>query len=150
MKTRKERFEEKYTKGDGCWEWQAYKDRQGYGRFSIRRVARLAHRISYELYVGKIPDGLCCLHRCDNPACVRPDHLFLGTQDENVYDRDVKGRGPIGEKHGSAKLTEEQVMDIRAMYGKGKTTQTKIAEMFGVDQHTISSIVLLKTWAHLR
>ena len=70
MKTRKERFEEKYTKGDDCWEWQAYKDKDGYGRIPFLGKTQSAHRISYQLYVGDIPDGLCVLHKCDNPACV--------------------------------------------------------------------------------
>src|SRR5688572_21396248 len=89
-----ERFEAKVLKTAGCWRWLATKNNKGYGMIGINAAIgkRLAHRVSYELYVGPIPDGLCVLHHCDNPECTRPDHLFLGTKKDNMADMDAKGR----------------------------------------------------------
>lgn len=81
-------FESRFTRTDGCWVWSGRTNRQHYGTLG----ERLAHRISYEFYVGPIPEGLCVLHRCDNPPCVNPKHLFLGTRADNAEDRDRKGR----------------------------------------------------------
>ena len=148
MKTPQERFEEKFTKADGCWEWTACRDKWGYGRLQFSEKMQGAHRVAYQLYVGEIPDGLCVLHHCDNPSCVRPDHLFLGTNDDNVRDRDGKGRGAIGEKNGSAKLTEEQVKTIRSKRKEGAHT-IDLAKQFGVAQRTISKIVLYQKWAKI-
>ncbi len=75
-----------------CWEWQFSKYKNGYGKFSHLRKSNYTHRISWELKNGEIPKGLCVLHKCDNPCCVNPDHLFLGTIGDNNHDRDVKGR----------------------------------------------------------
>lgn len=148
MKTPQERFEEKFTKSDGCWNWIAYKDRWGYGRLQFSKKMQSAHRVAYQLYVGEIPEGLCVLHHCDNPACCRPDHLFLGTNNDNVRDRMNKGRGAIGEKHGMAKLTEEQVKTIRSKRSEGAHA-TDLAKQFGVAQRTISKIVLYQKWAKI-
>jgi hypothetical protein len=92
-KSIRSRFEEKIQK-ETCWIWKAGKrGNNGYGGFRINATSiRLAHNVSYELYVGEIPKGMKVLHKCDNPLCVKPSHLFLGTQQENIKDRDVKGR----------------------------------------------------------
>lgn len=82
---------------DGCWTWTRSKDtRMGYGRLHVRGLSTVAHRASWQIQTGPIPSGMCVLHRCDNPPCVRPDHLFLGTKGDNNADRDSKGRGRPG------------------------------------------------------
>jgi len=146
-KTLQERFEDKFIKTDGCWNWTAYKDKRGYGAFLLAGHPKLAHRVSYQLYVGEIPDGLCVCHRCDNPACVRPDHLFLGTVADNMRDRTVKGRGGdhAGERNGRAKLTIEQVIEIRARYSNG-ARRIDLAKEFGVTPTNISFISRGRHW----
>jgi len=156
--TLEERFWSKVRKTDaaeGCWEWSASKTKLGYGQFRVggRKGEMLkAHRVSYDLYCGEIGD-LCVLHRCDNRACVRPDHLFLGTQLDNIADREAKGRGGQqlrrGEGNGRAKLTSEQVLHIRDRYAVGGVSMGKMAGEFGVSKALISDILRRKTWVHL-
>ena len=145
-----ERFETKVKQTDGCWEWTASKTHDGYGKFGLAGRMQGAHRIAYELYVGTIPEGLCVLHRCDNPGCCRPDHLFLGTKTDNARDCINKGRGAdrSGGKHGMAKLTEAQVLSIRAKHNEG-ARNIDIAEEYGVSQNHISNVVLRRRWAHI-
>lgn len=110
----------KINKTTGCWEWQGSK-RNGYGRMIIgsrtdgTRKTVSTHRLSYELHYGEIPQGMEICHKCDNPCCINPDHLFAGTRQDNVDDRERKGRNnpPKGEKHAKAKLTELDVLTIR-------------------------------------
>lgn len=83
---------------DGCWEWTGSKLPTGYGHLKFDNIQTYAHRVSWSLCVGEIPDGLCVLHHCDNPCCVKPDHLFLGTMLDNMHDRDAKGRNNKGKK----------------------------------------------------
>lgn len=149
----KERFEKKIIKDDaGCWWWTAGKDHKGYGRFGIDGKTQLAHRVSYRLYVGEIPDGLYVCHHCDNPSCVRPDHLFLGTATDNMQDCKSKGRHRYiqpdnsGEKNYHTKLTEEDVRTIRKMRADG-ARQIDLAKEFGVAPNTISAIVYYRNWA---
>ena len=87
-----ERVEAKTRRTDGCWEWTAARNALGYGTISVKRRSTLAHRVAWELTHGPVPDGLCVCHTCDNPGCVRPDHLWLGTREENNHDRSAKGR----------------------------------------------------------
>ena len=152
VKTLQERFEAKFVKSDGCWEWGAGKVLDGYGHFSIAGVAQRAHRVAYQLYVGEIPEGMCVCHHCDNPGCVNPSHLFLGTTADNMRDRENKGRGirPMntGEKHGHSKLTEAQVIEIRAKHSSGARV-VDLAKEFGVAHQTISKIVHRRTWTRI-
>lgn len=141
------RFEKKFTKVDGgCWEWDACKNEYGYGVFSYEGKPMQAHRVSWEIYVGSKPDNMCVLHRCDNPGCVNPAHLFLGTRTDNANDRDNKGRVQHGEKHYNAKLTEAKVIEIRSRYAAGER-QCDMACEYGVDPAAISLIVNRHTWA---
>jgi len=112
MKTLLERFNAKYIKIEGgCWEWSASKHRQGYGRIRLGKKEGKtvqAHRVSYELFIGEIPSEKLVCHRCDNPSCVNPDHLFLGTHKDNMIDKYKKGRQgilPTGEDHWTHKRT---------------------------------------------
>lgn len=92
-RTLEERFWEKVDKTGDCWEWTGFKNRQGYGQFQVStKNGQPAHRVSFELANGKIPDGMHVCHKCDNPPCVRPDHLFLGTPSDNMKDMVKKGR----------------------------------------------------------
>ena len=135
---------------DSCFEWLGSKNQYGYGWFHKHGHNVQAHRLAYEISKGPIPENLCVCHKCDNPACVNPAHLFIGTKKDNNQDCNKKGRRnqPSGERHGSAKLTEEDVKDIRIAYSLGGCIQKDIAETFGVHRITISKIVNGKLWKH--
>lgn len=133
---------------DSCWNWKASLSNKGYGEFRIHpKGKQKAHRISWILTFGQIPNGLFVCHKCDNPACVNPYHLFLGTATDNMRDMYAKGRGwmPKGELNPKAKLTSGQVVQIRNLYEEG-LTQVKIASMFGVTQGMIGFIVRGEAW----
>lgn len=142
------RFWEKVEKGDSedsCWVWIAKsKHLFGYGVLGLKKENRqvMAHRFAYELLVGPIPDGLFVLHRCDNPPCVNPDHLFLGTQKDNLDDMTQKGRrrwaDNRGSRNGNAKLSDAQVEEIRSLYPA--CTQQQIADRFGIGQTYVSAL----------
>lgn len=102
--------------------------------------------MSYKFFVGPIPDGMEVLHKCDNPQCVNPDHLFLGSQKDNMDDMNRKGRGAKGDKNGRRKLNSNEVAEIRSLYAAGKLYQYQIAEKFGVKQSVVSEIVNGKIW----
>lgn len=138
-----------------CWEWQGART-LGYGRFTLQGGASssLAHRISWQLENGRIPDGLDVLHKCDNPPCVRPDHLFLGTHQDNMDDMALKGRRksnpPIGSEHWKAILTEKDVIEIRNRYEyRGYWNQYRLARKYGVRQSVICAIVNRRIWRHI-
>jgi hypothetical protein len=140
-------FWKKVQKTDGCWLWKASKTRNGYGQVSIRGRVLKAHRVAYEFTRGPIPLGLFACHKCDNRACVRPDHLFLGTPRDNIQDAVQKGRMCAGERQWCAKLTGEQVVDIRRRYAEGGITHKALAREFGVSSATICLIVTGKKWS---
>ena len=137
---------------NGCWEWTGGLDR-GYGQISAggRGTKTHAHRVSWDLFRGS-RNGLHVCHSCDNRRCVNPNHLFLGTNYDNVIDCVNKGKHCKGERQGSSKLREEDILHIRKIYTRkytGDKTQQEIADMFGVCNQTISGIVNNKTWKHL-
>lgn len=150
-KTMEERFWEKVDKTGECWEWQACKEKSGYGSLMVDGKKAKAHRISWELAYGPIPDGLYCLHRCDVRSCIRPSHLFLGTHIDNINDMDAKGRrkAAFGEQSGMAKLTEAEVKEIKKLYTSGERNLTALGRRFGVRRITVANICRGKTWKHI-
>lgn len=139
-----------------CWEWGGSKDKDGYGQLhwyfpNSRKVfEKRAHRISWILFNGEIPDGKCVLHKCDNPGCVNPNHLFIGSNADNMADKTAKRRNnpPIGERAGFAKLKEFEVLEIRKQYKAGATGRS-LSKAFGVGFKAISKIVLRQRWKHV-
>lgn len=125
---------------DGCWEWNGQKHKTGYGIFDWKGCPYLAHRVSYWLRHGEMPE-LCVLHRCDNPVCVRPGHLFLGTRPDNSRDMCLKLRQ-------SKKLTADAVKEIRAR-GKAGETFAGLAREFGVSGEAVSKICRGENWKYL-
>lgn len=138
---------------DDCWLWRGSKTSTGYGRIGLggRELGTApAHRVSYLLHVGEIPDGMVVMHKCDNPSCVNPNHLEVGTQADNLSDMRAKGRGKggnglSGEKHPLSKLTASQVVDIRSKRANGRTIQS-LADEYGVVGGTIHFVVSGRTW----
>jgi len=139
---------------DDCWEWQGSINSRGYGTISVNSKTKRAHRVSWELTHGPIPEGLCVCHRCDNPICVNPSHLFLGTHTDNMRDMIQKGRdihdvGPRGEKNGQCKLTKQDVHTIRCFL-RAKYIQREIAEAYRVSRGTINAIATGRNWGWLK
>jgi len=146
------------TDDNGCWIWTGKsKTCFGYGLINLgghNGKIEKAHRVSWILAYGNIPDGLFVCHHCDNPPCVRPDHLFLGTPADNNHDMQQKGRcdrvkRPKGERHWMAKLTNEQVLEIRAKYESDKPYLRQLGVQYGVSLQTIHRIVRRKNWDHI-
>lgn len=146
-----QRFGEKVeVASTGCHLWTGYKMPNGYGQFGGwdekgKRRMLLAHRVAYELAFGQIPIETLVCHKCDVPACVNPDHLFLGTQTDNMGDAVLKGRAARGERQGSSKLTEQQVKKIKMARG----THESIASYFGVSRRTVGMIKRGERWGHV-
>lgn len=143
-----ERFWSKVKKTKTCWIWTTGK-RKGYGVFCIKFKTLKAHRFSWEICKGPIPKNILVLHKCDNRACVKPSHLFLGTQQDNMKDMMSKNRQAKGEKHSQVKLTEKEVLRIRYLYSKGNISQRKLAKQFNVTQPMITNIVKRQNWKHI-
>ncbi len=146
------RFEKKFIPepNSGCWLWTANVNYKGYGQFVFDGVDMGAHRASYRIYIGNIPQGMCVLHRCDVPCCVNPAHLFLGTIIDNNLDKKLKGRegDKKGEKNGRAKLTFEQVQQIKKRYEcrSPKHGGVVLAKEYGVSKGLISHIIRGRLW----
>lgn len=135
---------DKLTSPEGCWIWTAGKNMQGYGKIDSKR----AHRIAWEIINGSIPSGLLVCHHCDNPSCVNPLHLFTGTRSDNALDSVNKGRWnrPLGENHPKAKLTANQVLEIR----EAPYSQRKLAHLFGVSRAAIRQVLSGRAWSHVQ
>jgi hypothetical protein len=126
--------------------WTAYTTTKGYGVFGLHSSTTLAHRFAFGLAAGR-PTSAQVLHKCDVPACIRADHLFEGSNDDNVADRCAKGRSARGERASSAKVTEAQVREIRRRYPA--ETQTQIAKDYGIRADSVSRIIHRKRWKYL-
>ena len=148
-----ERFEDKYVinPDTGCWDWTACKDKDGYGNISINGATVRAHRVSYEMYYTRISSEILVCHSCDNPSCVNPEHLFLGTHQDNMDDKIRKGRtNPVkGQDHPSATLSNLQVSLIKCCIADGKDNH-HIASIFKTSHRVISKIRTGETWKHIK
>jgi hypothetical protein len=153
-KTLEEKFWPRFAQdAAGCWEWAGARTKAGYGQLHHKGLALYAHRVSWELHYGPIPPNADVCHTCDRPACVRPDHLFVGSHAQNMADSKAKGRnstigiGPhIGEAHPGAKLTEA---DVRAIRARSSERHSAIARDFAVSRPTITAIMTGRNWAHV-
>lgn len=156
-----QRFDKFVDKSGDCWIWTGQIGHYGYGVMGLWDGKKLkqirTHRLSYELHRGKIPDGLCVLHRCDNPACVNPDHLFLGTQTDNLKDMRQKGRQgknvqyPRGEDSYLARVTEKDVREIRRRYDGGERVPSILKSMaLPITDDGVRRIARRQTWKHLK
>lgn len=144
MKNRHDRFREKYVVNpDGCWLWRAATDRDGYGVFWTGTKLVGAHRFAWARVNGIVPGNMVVCHRCDHPGCVNPDHLFLGTQLDNIADMDAKHRRADPSQANTAKLTWIDVAEIRLSSGR---TARALAEDYGVTVGTICSVRRHATW----
>lgn len=143
------RFWSYVIKSDGCWLWAGAQTDKGYGKFNHCGTPDRAHRISWTITLGAIPDGLCVLHSCDRRLCVRPSHLFLGTRLENAADRDKKHRQVKGEQVHQAVLTEQDVHRIRGEFAGRRGQKAELARRYGVDKATITLILERRTWKHI-
>lgn len=133
------------TSGE-CWIWNGARTRGGYGNLRLNGKYLGAHRLSFQIHKGEIPKGFDVCHRCDNPPCVNPKHLFLGTRFENVLDMQKKGRGRRGETAYQSKFTNAQVKEIRDSYACGGLSQRSIARKYGVQPMRINDIIHNRTW----
>ena len=148
------RFWRKVKKTEGCWRWTGETNGKGYGRIVQERNHKaknfLAHRVSWIIHYGSIPDGLCVCHKCDIRSCVNPDHLFLGTVKDNAQDMVRKNRNAVflGERCGSSKCNDSQVIQMREEYANG-TIIAKIAKEYNLSFRATAKIVRGETWKHL-
>ena len=150
-----------FYKNEPCWIWTGSKNKKGYGRVNINKTPRSTHRISWIIKNGLIGEGLLVLHYCDNPTCVNPEHLFLGTPKDNTQDMLKKGRNNPGDKSwtrtnpeklargeraGSSKLTWKKVDEIRELYSSGSYSKRELGRIYGVGHNTVSSILNDENW----
>ena len=149
----KERFWANAIVKDGCWGWTGYRNTKNYAAMLSQDLGRSigAHRISWVIHNGPTPDGMCVCHHCDNPECTNPDHLFLGTYKDNIRDMMNKGRQsfrPPGSANPQAKLTEEQVLEIRSLHDQG-VGYRNLSKRFSMGETVIWRIVKRKKWTHI-
>lgn len=135
----------------GCWEWMGRKNgKYEYGLVITKEETAMAHRVAWELTHGRIPDGMLILHHCDNPPCINPGHLYLGTHLDNARDKVNRGRIQRGEDHFKAKLRESDIVAIRKMYIPRRFSLRKIAAMYDVTYQNIEKIVKRQAWRHIK
>jgi hypothetical protein len=144
-----ERFWSRVDSSGACWLWTGGHSGDGYGAITVDGRTTGAHRYSYGLNVGPIPTGMYVMHTCDVPLCVNPAHLRLGTPSDNGADSARKARRPRGSKQHASKLTEGQVLDMRARYAAGGITQKQLAVDYGISHALVSFIVTRRIWKHI-
>lgn len=151
-KSLQDRFWKYINKTDSCWMWTGTKTIHGYGYLIYwpTRVHHTVHRISWRIHRGEIPIGKFILHKCDIKLCANPDHLWLGTQAENMRDKVSKGRQARGETAALAKLTDNMVREIRKSYIPKVVTQRFLAKKYGVRQSKIWDVLNFRTWKHVQ
>lgn len=133
------------AESSGCIRFTGHLDREGYGRIMVARVKYMAHRLAYSINNGPIPDGYVVRHKCDNPSCINPEHLEVGTQADNIADKVSRGRQARGSGVGRAILTEESVREIRSSPLK----VSELSILYGVSVVSIRNILRRKTWQHV-
>lgn len=148
VESQSERFWRNVQKADGCWIWTGGRNARGYGKFYINCGGYLAHRVSYALARGSVPEDKCVMHKCDNPPCVNPDHLELATVRMNMHDMYAKRRACVGSRSHHAKLNEDQVLQIRIRHNSGEKTGD-LAREFGVASSVIGMAVTGRKWKHV-
>lgn len=129
----------------GCFLWTRYRDPKGYGKVGSGGTVKLAHRLAWELVNGPLPTGAVLLHRCDTPSCVNPDHMFVGSQADNMRDMVAKRRNRCGESHWNSRLSAAVIAEIRSRDVSQPGAQARIAEEFGISTGTTCRIVNRKT-----
>jgi hypothetical protein len=144
-----ERFWRRVDKTRDCWVWIGARSGGGYGQIGRDRLVHYVHRLSWTIHFGEVPDGLLVCHTCDNRVCVRPEHLFLGRKQDNNQDCASKFRGNGRKNSPVARLDDDEVLEIRAVYRAGGISQHALAARYDVAQMTISKIVRGETWKRL-
>jgi len=146
-----ERFWNNITPADEntCWKWKGNINSNGYGRISIKKKHIYAHRASWIIHFGCIPKGLHVLHHCDNPSCVNPDHLFIGTNLDNIKDKVKKRRQSVGEERPASKLNNDLVRRIRYLFHEKGYSNKELSKLFGVSRSQISDVSHYKSWRHV-
>lgn len=133
----------------GCFNWKLFRNKKGYGRMKVDGQHRPAHRVSYQVFRKAVPEGLFVLHECDNPACVNPAHLFLGTNLDNVRDSVAKGRNSRGERHGRSKLSDANIQEVTKRYSGGESIKN-LSLAFNVTVRTMNEVLRGKSFKHIK
>lgn len=148
MKNTQDDFWSNVNKTDGCWEWKRAKNKRGYGVYSFENKKQLTHRLSYMFTHGELPSSILVCHKCDNPKCVNPDHLFAGTQTDNMNDMVIKGSG---RNNYNRKISIEDIKIIRAKYPHCPKDGTvkELAKKYGINESSMTKIINRKTYKHI-